>query len=148
MEKRIDNFQQEAEQWKIDHDTAMQCVDLELFLQEGLSIYEAINHLDEEYRTLIHSGDAEYDPAAEDLVRRIYERWLEACELLLDLKVIESFEQQGFRVNYADEFRAACREVRGALTEDAEFFSSDRLVELRDAAIDECRRGECRPLGD
>lgn len=148
VEKRIDSYHRGVEQWKIDHDDAMECLDLELILQEGLSIYDAINHFDEKWRSIVYDNPATYDREADDLIRKAYERWLTISEWILKSHLIEEHQQRGFQVEYADKLRAACREVRGILADDAEFFSSERLVELRDEAVDEFRRGECQPLGE
>ena len=131
-----------AEQWKADHDRAMECLDLELLLQWGLSCYDAINFADEKVRSLARSGKLEFTPEVADVITTAYRSWMKPCETVI--RQLEAFERDGFSVEKAERFRSACREVRGILTDDAEFFG-DGLVELRDGAIDAFRTGECAP---
>lgn len=146
VKSRLKLFQGEAKQWKADHDQAVECVDLdfELLLQHGISVYEAINDIDENWRARVLSGEIEYLQEDEDFLTKLYHLWLQSGEgALSDL---EGFEVGGYDVKYSDDFRRACIEVSGILTSDEKFFSGDDLVAMRDEAIDSHRRGDCEPV--
>lgn len=142
VEQRLAGYESEVEQWKRDHDLAIECMDFELLLQHGLSVFDAINWLDESWRSRIYSKQDTYDPKSEELLQDLYQRWLLKCG---DLRRELERHERHFEVAYSDEFRAACVEVEGILSSDAAFFVGDRLVESRDQAIDAHRRGECEP---
>lgn len=130
----------EGEKWKRDHDRAMECMDFELLLQHGLSIFEAINLADEKIRRLSRRGNLEYTAEIDEAITAIYRWWQTPCEKITGLLV--KFENEGFEVENSEAFRSACREVSGILTEDSQFFG-DELVKTRDQAIEDHRAGLC-----
>jgi len=140
VRQRLEGYKSEVEQWKCDHDLAIGCMDFELMLQHGLSIYQAINWIDEELRSRVYTKKDQHDPDTDQVVSTLYHWWLSPCDRVLE--ELRKHEEH-FTVSYADEFHAACREVRGILADDADFFSGGDLVTIRDQAIDAHRRGEC-----
>jgi hypothetical protein len=125
--------------WKRDHDAALQCRDLEDTLAVGNWLFGALSRIDDGWHGEVFEGRIPYDPEEEAQIRSFYRGWLKPCEQMLT-KIAE-FEAQGFEVSGASEFRRNCSEVKGILTPDSQFFSSDALVELRDQAIDSHRAG-------
>lgn len=140
---RLRQFGLEVEHWNSDHQNAMRCMEFELLLRHALNLLEQIHRADEKVRALIFRGEMEFDPAFEESLRAQYEAWLKPSPAVLAR--LERYEGQGFTVECAAEFRMACREVEGIVRDDAAFFSSDKLVQLRDQAIDEHRAGQCAP---
>jgi hypothetical protein len=130
----------QAEKWKKDHEDARDCHVLELLLRIEVGHMGGINELDNRLRSLVLRGEA--DPAeAERVVTHLYQHWLRGADEIL-MPLLSQLEAKGYRVEGAEDFRAAYRQVKGILTPDDEFFADGRLVELRDNAIDAYRRGE------
>jgi hypothetical protein len=145
----LNAYADRAEQWKVDHIEAKACYDLEATLVWGLSLFFAIDLIDNNRHYMVFRNSAEYDPAAEQAVENLYKDWLRPADQLLAR--IEEMERSGYVVKWSDPFRRACRETKGVLTPDSEFFTGDSLVALRDEAIDAHREGhtvEFHELGD
>lgn len=128
------------EKWKTDHEEAMKCMDFEAIIAFGLSIYQFLNNLDEMWRMNVLKGQMAHDKSVDDVIDKLYRAWSEPCGHLLNS--LASFEKAGYEITGADKFRAACREVEGLLTTDNDFFHHDKLLELRDRAIDEHHDGK------
>lgn len=141
VKQRLEGYVEGVEHWKVDHHFATECLDLELLLQHGISVYQAINFLDNAMREFVLTGKTEYSAENETAIADLYEWWFRPCDRIL--KKIDEFEARDFRVEYAEEFRGACIEVQGCFTDDEAFFSGGDLVTLRDRAIDSLKRGEC-----
>lgn len=142
--KRIDSYLEDAEQWKKDHDTAARCMNFELLLQHATSVYEAINFFDESARQLHASGKQEYTAETGDVIRKLYRSWLQPHESIVQTILV--FENAGYSVSFSSEFRSAVREVQSLLAEDEDMLTTDRFIELRDAAIDDHRAGNCESI--
>jgi hypothetical protein len=147
-ENRSARYEEQPERWKQDHNAAMHCFDFEGLLAFGLSLFDFINRIDEAWRIKVFRNLVPYNPTVDEGIEELYHLWLKPCDrLLVRLSELEKY----FDVAGAKEFRSACREVQGILTEDEEFFAHDQLVRLRDEAVEANRRGEVeemRSLGD
>lgn len=141
VRRRVRGYRKDVEKWKEEHDLAMKCWEFEMLLQHGLSVYEAINIADETWRRHVLQKNAEYDPAVSKRITQLYKRWMRPCEHVM--AELEVHERHFGVVEYADQFRRACREVKGLLTDDNEFFSGEKLTRARDEAIDAHRGGQC-----
>lgn len=141
---RLEDYGEQVGDWNAAQERATHCLEFELLLAHGLSLLGQVNSIDEKVRLKIFQGDVEYDARFDDLLTNFYQSWLGPRDKLL--RELQSLEQEGFPVERAEEFRAACREVEGILTADDEFFTGDELVTLRDEAIDEHRAGRCEPF--
>lgn len=145
VRNRLKGYADDVQEWKSEHDRAMQCMDFELLLQHGLSLYETVNWIDETWRSRMFAKNQAFDQEMADLVEDLYKWWLRPCDVLLEeLRNLE----RDFSVEYAEQFRSACREVKGLLTPDDEFFSGGDLVTLRDKALDAHERGECEAVSE
>jgi len=141
----IESYQRHAENepWKIDHDAAMKCYDLEEMLWVGNGIFDAITQFDENYRARCFAGVTEYDTNHPNTIKEAYAWWLRPSKKIR--ADIEKCLQRFGHVENSEGFLSRCREAEGILTEDASFFTG--LVNLRDEAIDDLRAGnvsECR----
>lgn len=141
----IGSYKSEAEEWKRNHHEAIQCYDFEDFLQVGIGLFHAITEFDERHRGRVLAGDVEFDPGHSHEIRSAYTWWLEPCD---DITAHLTMLRQKFGdVKNAEEFLSLCREARGIVTDDVEFFSNEALVALRDEAIDEHKAGMTSECG-
>jgi len=102
---RLYKAQAEDESWKIAHQEAMACCDIEDAIGLGLSILENLRRRSGKYAQC----ETLSWPEASDQAR-VYRMWLDATRRLLEGPVRE-LEQMGFVVQAADELRRACREI-------------------------------------
>ena len=128
----------QTEAWKQDYKDANNCHILEFLLRTWLHLLDEIGELDNQLRLAVLQGKAE--PGEEGITEHHYRVWLQGAETVMPL-LIDS-ERKGYQVERSEDFRNGCREVKGILTPDEEFFSSEGLVELRDKAVDAHQRGE------
>ena len=105
----------------------------------------ALISADEHLREKAFAGQFDYTEGTRQAFAELFEWWLRPRGRVLP--IIDYFEGRGHSVEGANEFRAACEDVVGIITPDAEFFGGDELAELRDRAIDEHRaeRDETAP---
>ncbi|HEX3657148.1 MAG TPA: hypothetical protein VHV55_15150 [Pirellulales bacterium] len=124
------------------------CFDLVDLIAQGANLFDSINRLDNDWRMLVYSKVVPYREAFERRIEKLYSNWLEASErvIVLYTKLEAEYKARGFDVDLAEKLLAAIREARGTLTPDDKFFSHQKLVDLRDAAIDESRSGEAFPV--
>jgi hypothetical protein len=134
------------EPWQREHDQVKECFRLEDRLAEGVSVFQLISRIDENWHTHVSKNPSDYDADVEKAIARLYERWLRAAKA--DLEQIELMEGRYGTVQGADEFQRCCSEAEGLLTSDAVFFSDDALIDLRDNALDGHRRGDTTEMKD
>lgn len=146
VERQLEAYDREIEQWRQNHDAAMQCRDFELLLKLGIDVYETLGRLDTAVSAAALRG--ERGQADLEAVDDLYRIWLALTSAAAVELRLSEFEQAGFHVEFSKAFRTAHREVQGILTPDAEFFRGDDLADIRDDAIDSHRRGETDDLID
>jgi hypothetical protein len=79
-----------------------------------------------------------------DFAKEVLRQWLEVSLLLL--QKIDRLESEHGIIEGTKEFRAKIAEARGIFTPDEDFFRDDKLIELRDQAIDQHRAGQSEEL--
>jgi hypothetical protein len=114
-------------------------------LSAQVVVYDMLIQLDEQWRAAITAKPESYDTRAHQELDKMFAEWL-AAAATFD-KLLSEFESQKLVVAHAEEFRRRLREARDAATPDSEFFNHSKLVELRDAALDEHARGETLEFG-
>lgn len=129
-----------AGRWKADHRAAMVCYEVEETIALGNRVFDAIVAFDENWRRQVSRGELPFSPVLDSFIQALFRRWYVPCSGVL--AAIENLRREGFAVKGAAEFLQRCREAEGILTPDAEFFSDDQLVQLRDEALDQHLRGE------
>jgi hypothetical protein len=87
----------------------------------------------------VFAGRLPFSKQVEAAIADAYRAWGKACGAFL--QAITDLEAEGCEVEGADEFRRCCREVRGILTSDKDFFSGPELTALRDEAVEAHRNG-------
>jgi hypothetical protein len=145
LSRRMISAYADIEPWKEDHDRALFCYAVEDTISWGLLLFQGLSEEDANWHTQVLESKIPYDEAQEAELIENYRNWLEASNRLLP--TIGQLEEWGFEVREAHEFRKKCQEARGVLTEDVVFFVDEALVNLRDEAIDEHRRGATHVYG-
>jgi hypothetical protein len=131
-------YQQQAdeEQWKSEHQTAMRCRDLEEYIGLGLSLFNLMTERARTVQDYIARGLMKYEPeVSQDFVEG-YKEWLKPCAAVES--AIRWFESRNYRVEKADEFRAAVRKLS------RHEFDIDRIIKA-EAHI---REGRGKPLAE
>jgi hypothetical protein len=139
IRRRLSAYAEESELWNRDHRLAMASADFEDHLAFGLKLFDRITEIDQSWRREVFSGMVDYDSGFDAEIRELYEAWNKPCDL--NEAVLSWLESRFGPVNHAEEFRSHCREVKGILTPDDQFFADEKLVDLRDQAIDDLRGG-------
>lgn len=91
----------------LDHRRAMECRDLEDWLDFGLAVLDAIRRIDARYRERVEAKTIPLQKGAVEEIYRLYEIWYASCDPLL--RSITQLERDGYRVENAEKFREACR---------------------------------------
>ncbi len=101
--------------------------------------------LEERWRAAIAAKPESYDQRAHQELDAMFAQWLAAAEKFD--KMLTELESQKLVVEHAEGFRRRLRQARDISMADSEFFNHSKLVELRDAALDEHARGETLEFG-
>jgi hypothetical protein len=124
-----------------DSATAVLCFDFADLVAQGNNVYESINGLNNDWRNLVYTGAIPYSDHSENRIKKLYERWLDASKNVNTIygKIETDFVSRGFDTKPIHDLRRAIREVEAMACDDSSFFASAKLIELRDAAIDDFR---------
>lgn len=109
--RQFASFQPES--WKADHEQAMRCLELEVVLQMGCSLYEQLRTADESWRIRMARGEVEYDATVDAAFDKLFDIWLSPGALVLE--EIAELEAAAYEVEHADTFRryhAQCAAAR------------------------------------
>ena len=112
-------------------------------------LFETISRFDSGWHAGVFAGQIAYNADQAAHILGFYRTWSKHADRVL--AILDRLESEGHAFRGTDEYRRHCREARGLLTSDAEFFAGDALVALRDEAIDEHREGrtvEFHELGE
>jgi hypothetical protein len=147
VSESVDRYHRSAERyeekWQKDHGEAMQCLELEEQIAFGLTVYNLLNRVDEIWRLAVHKKKIQYKPDFDKAMTKAFRHWLVGSKKLA--KIMARFKD--YEVTGSAEFRAACREVEGILTDDEKFFVDEKFTNLASAAIKSHRSGETAELG-
>ena len=149
VERHLKAHEEQAENWKADHEKAMACLEFEEYLDSAISLFQHITRVDEGWHNHVFTYPDRYDPKRDEAILGLYRRWLKLAEG--DWETVARLEKEYGTVRGADEFRRCYRAAQGVLTPDDAFFTGEGLVKLRDEAVDAHRRGEAaemRETGD
>ena len=145
VQNAIGSYKIEAAGWKRDHDAAMKFYDFEDFLLVGIALFDAITQFDEKHRSRVLSGESPFDPEHTQTIQGAYRWWLEPCEKIT--VKLEELRAEFGPIKNSEEFLSRCREAKGILTDDAEYFTDKALIALRDEAVGEFRAGNTIECG-
>jgi hypothetical protein len=136
FEKEIDGL----EGWKREHNQAMECFRLEDSLKLGILIYDSLAAIDHYVRNEFLSGAIPFDPEYEDSIRTLFEYWLRPGQKLE--KEISALKEIGFVVEGEDKFRKRYEEAKWMLLSASDAFDHEKMIDLRDRAVDSLRSGD------
>jgi hypothetical protein len=139
-------YQAESEAWKLAHRSAMRCRALERRIAFGVFIFKQITRVDEDWRKEMFAGGLPFSEQIETAITEAYRNWGAACVPFL--RAIDDMAAEGYEVEGAAEFRHCCREVRGILTSDKDFFCGSEFATLRDAAVEAHRNGTTEGISE
>jgi hypothetical protein len=114
IDGQLSLYEEQAEGWKADHNSAIDCLNLEAVLGFGLHIYRCIQMADELWSDTVRSGTLPLRREDADRLAKWYSWWIKPCDALV--AEIREFEAQGYKVKDAAPFREACLHVRSALS--------------------------------
>jgi hypothetical protein len=130
-----EQFEQDKEAWKADHDEAMECYKLQDRLRAGLRFFNFIRYSDESWSRRVQLGETTFDEKSIRAIHDLYQLWLLPVDSVR--AAIQHFEDQGFKVSGANEFREAIETVRSVT-----HWTADEIIR----ATGQIQRGETRTL--
>ena len=106
--RHLDGYE---ENWKRDHQDAMEFWAFQAFLAEGLRVYELIRDTSRLVRKAIYRGFIPpLDPAVASVEREMFEQWLKTAEWCVPQ--LERFEKEYGSVEGAEAFRGHLTEAK------------------------------------
>ena len=131
-EHRIDFVERELR----DHHQATECAGLQSVISDATFILVDLFEIDADLQDMCLDGTACHQPF-DDRVTNFFDRWL------ILAKELESrsfkFVEQGYSVEGIEQLRSGIADVMGGSDPSCEM--GDKLIELRDNAVEEHRRG-------
>ena len=112
LSRRIDLFRDEVEQWQDAHAEAMACLDLQDTLAFGLSVYHQIAGAESAWYASVDASQIPFDETEETAFGQLSALWLLPCDRLL--AKVQRFEEAGFHVEGATEFRSVAEQARSS----------------------------------
>ena len=138
-QKQIGRLREDVEAWKREHDTlADDCWAIEDMIDDMNLIFDRFQRIDIDVQRHFLSG-SDFDAKWDESIRASLSDWLEVASALM--ADVGGLERQYGKIAGTDALNENIRAVRGILTPDDGFFSSEALVELRDHAVDSHRAG-------
>jgi hypothetical protein len=104
LRSQLESYEKAA--WQIDHQQAMECRDLEDWLDYAMSVLDVIRKSENRYREHLADGKIPFRKEDVEAIDELYRMWHAPCAHLLD--EIERVERRGYQVDNAGNFRTAC----------------------------------------
>jgi hypothetical protein len=142
--KGIELYEDEMESWKIDHEEAMTCLDLEEAISLGIYAFKLVLKADQSHRRASFEGKMKFNEAWEKKTFELFRDWVKNTEAFV--KTLELFEQKGFDVGRSNELRSLLSQAKDILTPDDDFFQGPKLDDLKKKAIKANRSGQTEDL--
>ena len=136
----------EEEPWKKDHKDAMACVNLERFVAYGIWLFYELHRHEETWRASVARGVIPYSEDAQKEMVELVQLWLKPCECIE--QGIQYFTKLGYDVSPAAKFREVCAEARWTLAAPETAFDHEKMIALRDEAVDAHRKGDTTDMDD
>jgi hypothetical protein len=139
----VEAYEAERDAWKVDHDLAMECLDMEELATQGIGLFDKLMRLDTRHHRESLLGNIRFDAALDAELRDILRQWANVTKSIID--EIARFEAMGFRFDRANDLRRMHSEAISMLTPDAEFFGEE-LADLHDEAVEQFLHGEVEEM--
>jgi hypothetical protein len=140
IRKQVQLCDEAANAWRPDHDDAMQCRDLEEWLTILVAAYDLAVQRDEDWRLNVFRKQEPYDAIVHGEINATFEAWRVAAQKME--QNVGQLESKSFTVEHSAALRDRLREVEQLLTPDSKFFRDQKLVDLRDQALDAHAKGD------
>ncbi len=123
----------EAEPWKTDHDSSMQCFEMEEVIAVGHLAYELVSFVDATWQQYVARGKILFKEEDDRQIGQLYRKWVEISERRII--EIESLTREGYEIQGADRFLTLLEEGK-AILDSRELEHDMRPIEdiLRDIA--------------
>jgi len=128
-----------AESWMEDHERVMSCFDVEDAIAYGNIIFQRLSEYDVTWHAEVFEDEIPYEEGEFNKIQQNYRDWLQVAKTWLPW--IKHHEEKDYEVRGAVEFRENCRKATNLFVPDNQFFQGQKLVDLRDRAIDDHRDG-------
>ena len=148
--KRLENVVDLSSEWDFEEDgyvdkAKRQRSVYEMMIRDGLTILNDLFEQDVQLRERLFDKSA--DISEEAAIIENFRQWLKVARRV-SAGVVQFHLQHDMPASNSEQLTTAIRRVESILTDDAEFFRGDALVQLRDAAVDSFRSGQCeQPRG-
>jgi len=149
-EKEVGRYKEDVEDWKQDHDAlSRDCWLWEDIVAKANFVFQRIILLDQDVREAEFSGKFSRQQSFEDFDRRLTELLREWAEVSAQLEPhVARLASTYGEVDGGQTFLSNFAEARAMLTPDDGFFNHEKLVEMRDGAVDVFRSGHAEPMFD
>jgi hypothetical protein len=127
LEGQLNLYNEQVENWKQEHDRAMDCYELQTILSFGLHIYNNICQTADAWADAVKRGVTPNRLEDAERLRKWFAGWIKPCDGLE--AQIKQFRDEGYSVDHAQEFQEACLHARSVLN-----FSLDRLYAENDGS--------------
>ena len=145
-EREVGRLREELESWKQALDQLDECWPGEELVVKANVLFGRIMDLDTDIQEGVLEGRIPHDPRLDAQVGDLLKQWLDTS-LPLVLRIDRGGrgpDQEAVEANAG--FREKIGQARMILTPDPDFFRDDRLIDLRDAAIEAHRSSLTKPL--
>jgi hypothetical protein len=144
VQRRIRNLEEELKVWR-SNEEARRYIDFCQIIGDAINTFMLINRLDELYRSLVFQGRCQYNESLNESIGDLYWQWVGLGRKIERLH--ERYCVHDRHEELAEQFKVCYREACGIVIPDEKFFASDKLVDLRDQALDEFAGGETLEYG-
>lgn len=110
MQRQLRLYAEKPERWKLRHNEAMACYELDDVLSFGIYLFTTIRQRDTEWSEQVRSGEKTYSADDARKIGDMYRSWYQPCPELL--KAIELFERDDYELVHAKRFKKCCEETQ------------------------------------
>lgn len=111
IERKVDACEKKEESWKLNHDLAMQALNLQDILQDVVECYDELQQFDNYVFQQVKEGKSEYDDDLDQCLVNLCGRLHRLFEEI-DKGLLPWFEQQFGSIKYAGTFRDRLHRAR------------------------------------
>lgn len=134
------------EPWKAEHEAAKKLFSFEERLAFGVGLFQYLIQIDETWRCRVMNRECEYDQRVDTLLGKLFKWWASPRNKIE--RHIRKYEDLGYEVAHASEFRKCCAEAEWMITSPEKLFDRPEFVQLRDEAIDSFQQEEASGGGE